>query len=137
MIKYFLNIQFLSEWVIVSAMSSREQVNWIFIVIAHWHNNQWMNTSLHLDTFSWYRINKSLLFLLNAAYLAEKQQIPIIYFWVWLDRGSNSWSIALEASMLTITPTLRIQFIYDEIWWDILNITIMIYSQTCPWCHLY
>jgi hypothetical protein len=33
--------------------------------------------SLHLDTLSWFRANQSLLFLLNAVCLAEKQQIPI------------------------------------------------------------
>ena len=31
--------------------------------------------SLHSDTLFWFRANQSLLFLLNAACLAEKQQI--------------------------------------------------------------
>ena len=35
---------------------------------------------LPLDTLSWFRGNQSLLLLLNDAYLAEKQQIPIIVF---------------------------------------------------------
>ena len=35
--------------------------------------------SPHSDTLSWFRANKSLLFLLNAAYLAEKSQMPKIY----------------------------------------------------------
>jgi hypothetical protein len=34
--------------------------------------------SLHSDTLSWFGANQSLLFLLNAAFLAEKQQIPIL-----------------------------------------------------------
>jgi hypothetical protein len=47
--------------------------------------------------------NDSLLFLLNAAFLAEKQQIPILYSFVWQDRSSYQQSITLEASTLTIT----------------------------------
>jgi hypothetical protein len=42
----------------------------------------------------------SLLFLLNAACLAEKQQFPILLSLVWPDRGSNPWSTTLEASTL-------------------------------------
>jgi hypothetical protein len=34
--------------------------------------------SLHSDTLFWFQTNQSLLFLLNAARLAEKQQIPIL-----------------------------------------------------------
>ena len=48
------------------------------------------------------RNNPSLLFLLNAASLAEKQQIPILYSFVWPDRGSYPQYIALKASTLTI-----------------------------------
>ena len=36
--------------------------------------------SPHWDIFSWFRANQSLLSLLNAACLVEKQQIPIIVF---------------------------------------------------------
>jgi hypothetical protein len=36
--------------------------------------------SLHSDTLFWFRANQPLLFLLNAACLAEKQQIPILVF---------------------------------------------------------
>jgi hypothetical protein len=48
--------------------------------------------SLHLDLLLRFRANQSLHFLLNAACLAEKQQIPILL------RGSNPRSTALEAS---------------------------------------
>ena len=34
--------------------------------------------SPHSDTISWFPANQSLLFLLNATYLVEKQQIPIL-----------------------------------------------------------
>jgi hypothetical protein len=36
--------------------------------------------SLHWDTLFWFRGNQSLLLLLNAACLAEKQYIPIFVF---------------------------------------------------------
>jgi hypothetical protein len=58
--------------------------------------------SLHLDTLFWFRANQSLLFLLNDAFLVEKQQIPILHSFVWPDLGSYPQSIALEASTLTI-----------------------------------
>ena len=59
----------------------------------------------HLYTLSRFRANQSLLFLLNAACLAEKQQIPILQFLVGPDRGSNPRSTALDVSTLTITHT--------------------------------
>jgi hypothetical protein len=42
----------------------------------------------------------------NCPYLVEKHQIPISPDLVWPDWGSNPWSTALEASMLTITPLM-------------------------------
>ena len=69
-----------------------------------WANNShWVDMSLHSDTLFWFRANQSLLFLLNAAFLAEKQQIPILYSFVWQDRSSYPQSITLEESTLTIT----------------------------------
>jgi hypothetical protein len=43
-----------------------------FIVLAHWNNSPQKDMSPHSDTFS------HLLFLLNAACLAKKQQITIL-----------------------------------------------------------
>jgi hypothetical protein len=40
------------------------------------HNSPRVDMSLHSDTLFWFRSNQSLLFLLNAVCLAEKQQIP-------------------------------------------------------------
>ena len=70
---------------------------WIFVVLAHWNNSQGVDMSLHSNTLSWIRANQSLLFLLNAACLAEKQQIVILVF------GLNLQSATLKASTLTIT----------------------------------
>ena len=46
------------------------------------YNNIFMDIKLssHLDTLYWFRANQSLLFLLNAECLEEKQQIPILVF---------------------------------------------------------
>ena len=41
-------------------------------------NSQRVDMSLHSDTLSWFRANQSVLFLLNAGFLEEKQQIPIL-----------------------------------------------------------
>jgi hypothetical protein len=55
-----------------------QQAELVFIVLAHWNNSPRVDMSLHSDTLFWFRANQSLLFLLNAACLAEKQQIPIL-----------------------------------------------------------
>jgi hypothetical protein len=47
-------------------------------VLVHWNNSLRRDISLHSDTLSWFRANQSLLFLLNAVCLVEKQQIPIL-----------------------------------------------------------
>ena len=41
-------------------------------------NSPRVDMSFHSDTLFWFRSNQSLLLLLNAACLAEKQQIPIV-----------------------------------------------------------
>jgi hypothetical protein len=49
------------------------------------YNNIFMDIKLssHLDTLCWFRANQYLIFLLNAAYLTEKQKIPILQSFVW------------------------------------------------------
>ena len=78
----------------------------LFTRSTRWNNSPRVDLSLHSDTLFWFRANKSLLFLLNAVCLAEKQQIPILYSLVWPDRGSIPWSTALEVSTLAIKPPM-------------------------------
>ena len=49
-----------------------------FIVLAHWNNSPHVAMSPHSDTLFWFRVNQSLLFLLKAVWLEEKQQMPIL-----------------------------------------------------------
>ena len=84
-----------------SALFETNTLSWIFTVLAHWNNS-----TPHLDTLFWFRVNQSLLLLLSAACLAAKQQIPILSSLVWPDRGSNPRSTALEASTLILTSPM-------------------------------
>ena len=64
-------------------MSTLYQTNmyassWIFVVLTHWNNSLQVDMLLHSDALFWFRANQSLLLLLNAACLVEKQQIPIV-----------------------------------------------------------
>ena len=77
------------------------------MVLDHWNNSGLVDMLLPSDTLLWYWANQSLLFLLNAVCLAEKQQILLLLRLVWLDRGSNPQSTAFEASMLTITLSMQ------------------------------
>ena len=101
-----------NEMMMTPALYQINMLSWIFIVLAHWNNSPRVDMSLHSDTLFWFRANQSLIFLLNAACLAEKQQIPILYSFAWPDRGSNPRSIALEVSTLTITPPMWFRSIH-------------------------
>ena len=95
-----------NEMMIRSALYQTNTLSWIFIVLAHWINSLRVDMLFHSGTLSLFRANQSLLFLLNAACLAEKQQIPILWSLVWPDQGLNPRSIALKESTLTITPQM-------------------------------
>ena len=49
-------------------------------MLAYWNNSSWVDMSLHSHTLSWFLANQSLLILLWAVCLAEKQQIPTWVF---------------------------------------------------------
>jgi hypothetical protein len=49
-----------------------------FLVLAHRNNSPRVDMSLHSDTLFRFHSNQSLLFLLNAVCLAEKQQISML-----------------------------------------------------------
>jgi hypothetical protein len=73
-----------------------------------------MDMSLHSDTLYWFRANQSLLFLLHAVCLAEKQQIQISVFGltrpeleptIYRTRGGHANNYATYAiqNLMTIT----------------------------------
>ena len=95
-------------------------------MLAHWNNSPRIDMSPHLDTLFRFQANQSLLFLLNAACLAEKQQIPILQSLVWPDRGSNPRSTTLETSTLTIAPSMRLK---STVWKELLNLYNVIHSK--------
>jgi len=53
-------------------------LRWNVIVLGNWIKSHLVDMLLHSDTFFWFRAKQSLLLLLSAACLAEKQQIPIV-----------------------------------------------------------
>ena len=66
-----------NEIMMRSTLFKTNTLSWIFILLAHWNNSPCIDMSLHSGTLFWFRDNQSLLLLLRAACLAEKQQIPI------------------------------------------------------------
>ena len=78
----------------------------IFIVFVHWNNSPWVDMSLHSNTLFWFRVNQSLLLVLSALCLAEKQHILILFILVW-PNSAESYNLP-HWSMLTITPSMWI-----------------------------
>jgi len=82
-----VNMLIFNEMMMRSALYYNNTLSWNFIVLAHCNNSPRVEMSLQSDTLFWLRANQSLLFLLNAACLAEKQQIPILQSLVWPERA--------------------------------------------------
>ena len=84
------------EWTLLCTIPTR----W-----AHESNSPREDVPLYPDTLFWLWDHQSMLLLLNAACLAEKQHIPILMSLVWSGRGSNPRPSALEASTLQKVTT--------------------------------
>ena len=84
-------------------------------MLAHWNNSPLIDMSP--------QSNQSLLFLLNEACLAEKQQIPILKFLVLPEQGSNLQIYRTHdqhANHYT-TDTILIMFMNCGILWHTLK----------------
>jgi hypothetical protein len=108
-----------------------------FIVLDHWNNSLLIDMSPHSDTLSWFRDNQTWLFLLNAACLAQKKQIPILWSLVWSDRGSNPRSTALEASTLVIFSSYVFRDVQHTIFLMSLEIRNVRLWHTLSIVHIY
>jgi hypothetical protein len=87
-------------------------LNWIFIVLAHWNNRPWVDISPHSDTLSRFWANQSLLFLVIAACLAEKQKKNTNFIVFGLTRsGVEPMIYRTQEWTLTITPPMRFNFL--------------------------
>jgi len=69
------------------------------------NNNELQICNTYNYLGSWSQANQSLLFLLNATCLAEKQ--PLLILWSLAYFGSDPRSSAPEASTLNIIPPIR------------------------------
>jgi hypothetical protein len=105
------------------SMSWCQVGTWISMVVCHGVKSglgfSWqyvMVSSQVLDfhgSMSWYffMFNEWVSDLINAACLAEKQQILISLSLAWPNLGSNSRSNAFKTNTLTITPPRRYMFL--------------------------
>jgi hypothetical protein len=86
-----------------------------FTVLPHWNNISRVVLSLHIRTH--YSDSKPTSFcsLLNAACLAEKQQIPVVWSLVSPDRGSNPRSTALEGVHTNHLGNISIEIKHNQI----------------------
>ena len=76
--------EWVSEWLLFNANSAIFHLypgenKLIFNeMMIRWNISPRINMSLHSNTLFWFRANQYLLYLLNAACLTKKQQIPIL-----------------------------------------------------------
>ena len=67
----------LNEMMMRSTLYWTNTLSWIFYSASSMKQQSTDRHVPHSDSLSWFRANQSLLFLLNAACLVEKQQIPV------------------------------------------------------------
>ena len=84
--------QLYDEMIMMSDQSYTNTLSWIFILLTHGSNSQRVHISLHLDTVSWFRPNRSLFFLFNAVYFfGEAANTNIMVFGLtWQGREPHS-----------------------------------------------
>jgi hypothetical protein len=87
---------------------------WIFIVLAHWNNSQWVEMLLHSDTWSWIWVNQSLLFL-----FAYKRRSKYQFYSFWFDLSGNRTH--------DLPPFIELQFVL------IFSGVLIFLSVTCNW----
>jgi hypothetical protein len=103
-------------------------------MLAYWNKSPRVEMSLHSDTLFWFRGNQSLLFLLNAACLAEKQQIPIVFGltrekllpMIYRTRGEHANHYATDV-VYNLKKNLDIRFSVnkDQRWINVLYFTFV------------
>jgi hypothetical protein len=106
-------------------------IGWNYIVLAHWNNSSQVNMSLHSDTLFWFRNNRSLLLLLNAARLAEKQQTDITIFNAELSAQKYITSHFISIILWLILPFSMQNFLHKTI----LPPLLAVLDFTCVECH--
>ena len=67
-----------NEMISIPALQYSSTPSWILLGLAHWNKSPRETCCPFRGTFSWFRANRSLHFLIYAACLVEKQQIPIL-----------------------------------------------------------
>ena len=87
----------------------------ILIVLAHWNNSPRVDMLLHSDTLFWFIANQSLLFLLNAACLADKQQIQIFIVFGLTRPGLEPTSHHTQCEHANHCATDMVRNVYDLI----------------------
>jgi hypothetical protein len=98
-----------------SAFFYTNTLSWIFIVLAHWNNSPRVDMTQHSDTLFWFRADQSLLFLLNAACLTKKQQIPILLSLIWPNRGSNH---SVPVDVVKFISDIRLSCVFFWVLWS-------------------
>ena len=68
-------LRFDEMMMMLSALNQTNKLSWIIIALTE--TTPRVDISLHSDTLFWFRDNQSLLFLLSAACLVGKLQLPI------------------------------------------------------------